>query len=412
MTPNPVHVLGPITPAAPTTGMTPPVHLEGTTLEGGGQLLRLAICLSALASTPIHITNIRGKRSGGGGLKAQHLTSVRWLGQASNARVSGMGLKSKNITFTPGASRTHVSTDGDVVIKQSTPGAVNLVFQAVLPYLLFRGGEEKIRLSITGGTNVSNSPSVDYVVQVLLPMLSLIGIPHIEAKIHSRGWSQGTSALGSVTYTITPLQKKLPAFQLLDRGEVISVKATVLAPREHERQIRDELDVMFDKREARFFGCRAPHVDISFEDSKHEKRFYLLLVATTSTGIKLGRDWLYDHGVRAGKTDQVISVLVRQVSNDLLLEMEHGGCVDEYLRDQLVVFQALAQGESKVYGGETKGVLLRPSLHAQTAHWVAEEVIGVGFGTDGSCCGIGFAVGGAQEDAHEVEELVESLKKL
>jgi RNA 3'-terminal phosphate cyclase (ATP) len=73
--------------------MADSIHLDGTTLEGGGQILRLATCLSALSKTPIHITNIRGNRSGGGGLKAQHLTSVQWLGQACNARVGGIGLK-------------------------------------------------------------------------------------------------------------------------------------------------------------------------------------------------------------------------------------------------------------------------------------------------------------------------------
>lgn len=184
------------------TTMPSPIHLEGTTLEGGGQLLRLATCLSALTSTPINIINIRGKRSGGGGLKAQHLTSVQWLGAASNARISGAGLKSKEITFKPKTRSTsglEWRNGGNVVIKQNTPGSVNLVLQAVLPYMLFSnsgheadGEEESIRVNITGGTNVSNSPSCDYIEQVLAPMLSLIGVPPIETQIHSRGWSQGS----------------------------------------------------------------------------------------------------------------------------------------------------------------------------------------------------------------------------
>ncbi|KAJ4290517.1 hypothetical protein N0V90_010734 [Kalmusia sp. IMI 367209] len=403
--------------------MAKPIHLEGTTLEGGGQLLRLATCLSALTSTPINITNIRGKRSGGGGLKAQHLTSVQWLGGASNARISGVGLKSKEIIFTPRNSRGAAWREsGDVYIKQNTPGSVNLVLQAVLPFMLFShagakegSAEEKVKVRITGGTNVSNSPSCDYVEQVLLPMLSLIGIPPIETQIHSRGWSQGSSRLGSVTYTIMPLRESLPAFQLTSRGDIKSVKATIIAPGTSEQQFREELDVMFERREAKMFGSSSPEVEVSFEDSKHEKRYYLLLVATTTTGIKFGRDWLYDHGVRAGKIDTVISSLVRKVSDDLIQEIGHGGCVDEFMRDQLVVFQALAAGKSNVSGGRRREVLVEPSLHAKTAHWVAKEVLGVDFDEEGACEGIGLGASqgeGREEEVDADERLIEDTKRL
>jgi RNA 3'-terminal phosphate cyclase (ATP) len=392
--------------------MASPIHLEGTALEGGGQLLRVATCLSALTSTPVNVTNIRGKRSGGGGLKAQHLTSVQWLGHASNARMSGVGLKSKQMTFTPrsrGTNELEWRNGGEVHIKQNTPGSVSLVLQAVLPYMLFANlssahaeAEERIRVRLTGGTNVSNSPSCDYIEQVLAPMLSLIGIPQIETQTHSRGWSQGGSRLGRVTYSITPLDKPLPAFQLCDRGHVTSIRATIIAPQHAEQRFRDELDGMFELRGPKIFASTQPDVEITFEDSKHEKRYYLLLVATTTTGIKLGRDWLYDHVVKEGKSDTVILNIVKRVSDHLVEELDHGGCVDEYMRDQLVVFQALAVGKSNVYGGKKKEMLVPPSLHAQTAHWVAKEVIDVHFENDGSCEGIGF---GADEDFRTAESV-------
>jgi RNA 3'-terminal phosphate cyclase (ATP) len=371
-----------------------PIHLEGTTLEGGGQLLRLALGLSSLTKKSVNITNIRGKRSGGGGLKAQHLTSAQWLGQACNARISGAGLKSKEITFTPDRSQC-LNLDkqgGDIRITQSTPGAINLVLQAILPYLLFSGSSSPIRVRITGGTNVSNSPSYEYILQVLIPMLSLIGIPPMTAQLHTRGWSQGSTHLGSITYTITPLVARLPAFQLNHRGDITHVKAIVIAPRDTEVHFRDELALMFEKRESRFFGVTtiSPEYEITFEDSHHEKRYYLLLVATTSTGVKLGRDWLYDQAMRPGKTERIVPTMVKRVSDDLLSEIEHGGCVDEYLRDQLVVFQALAEGKSSVFSGRRGDKLVQPSLHAQTTMWVAKEIIGVECDDEGGCEGIGF----------------------
>lgn len=74
---------------------TSTVCLDGTTLEGGGQLLRLALSLSSLTHIPIRVTDIRGKRgplsapTQGGGLKGSHLSAVRWLACTTDALMSG-----------------------------------------------------------------------------------------------------------------------------------------------------------------------------------------------------------------------------------------------------------------------------------------------------------------------------------
>lgn len=313
-----------------------------------------------------------------------------------------MGLKSKEITFIPNTKEVRHVHEDEIEIRQSTPGSVNLVFQAILPYLLFasissqsstasntESHDTPIKVRITGGTNVTNSPSVDYFHQVLIPMLEKIGIPRIDVAIRSRGWSQGSVRLGTVTYTVTPLKTRLSTFQLVDRGVVRKIKATIIAPKETESMIRDELDVMFERNEHRFFGDDGEgDIEVTFEDSQHEKRYYFLLVATTSTGMVFGRDWLYDQGVRAGRTDTVISSLVKRVGSDLIGELKHGGCVDEYLRDQLIIFQSLAEGKSQVDGGTMKDELVEPSLHAKTAQWVISEMLGTKFDERGSCKGI------------------------
>jgi len=436
----------------------PPVHLDGTTLEGGGQLLRLALSLSSLTKIPIRVTDIRGKRGSkgrsgkGGGLKTSHLAGVEWLAQATSAETVGMEIKSRELTFRPaiygdaslapidmeppsderleprpeklevseasfwreiyecGARPSHIA--------MSTPGSVFLVLQAILPYILFSSAslsegsaaDEKpipVRLTIEGGTNVDASLSYDYASQVLFPILhSKLGIGPITMKLQRRGWSFGRADVGSVIFDIMPLspRKALPAFSLTDRGDVTKIHVSVLAPSSTARfAIRDL--VVAD------LSARYPMVDILFpveEDSRNSKRLYLLLVAETTNGFRFGRDWLYDQKINPAKLDQTYQKLVSKVIRDLERELAHGGCVDEHLLDQLVVFQALSEGESKVEGGDA-------SLHTQTTRWVVEQILGPRFDKEGKCRGIGFKAGQRQWQlsASEVsDELEESLERL
>lgn len=403
-----------------------PIHLDGTALEGGGQLLRLALSLSSLTQKPIHVTDIRGKRPGRvSGLKASHLAAVLWLANATAATTEGMEVKSRELVFRP--SRTgaetrtnsgrneHIARKGDEEegvwqdifeddklvrrqshIPMSSPGSIILVLQAILPYLLFSNcsrmeGQKAVtplRVTIEGGTNVSSSPSIEYVSQILLPMLSQkLSITPITTKLHKRGWSTGRSEIGSVTFDIEfpPRAFVLSTFSFKDRGELAKVHVSILAPDYAARtSIRDKVTAEL--------LAYSPEIEILFpvdDNSGSEKRLYLLLVAETSNGYRLGRDWLFDERARGLSTEQLIEKLVSKVMKDLKRELKHGGCVDEYMQDQLVVFQALAAGKTEVDGGIDR----EATLHTKTARWVAEQVVGAGFDELGRCQGLGYAVG-------------------
>ena len=409
-----------------TSNSSTTVHLDGTTLEGGGQLLRLALSLSSLTQIPIHVTDIRGKRPGKvSGLKTSHLAGVKWLAGATAAATEGMEVKSTRLVFKPSSIQLPTrSSEGqgghgasnaddkcgvwedifedDILIRRqshipmSSPGSIPLVLQAILPYLLLSNCSLveaqrtaiPLRVTIEGGTNVSSSPSIEYVTQVLLPMLSLkLGIPPIATTLQKRGWSTGRSQIGSVTFEVEPLPPGfiLPTFSFQERGELAKAHVSILAPDATARNsIRDKAITQL--------LAHSPEIEIQFpvdESSGSEKRFYLLVVAETSNNYRLGRDWLFDEKARSLSTEQVCKKLVSKVIKDLKMELKHGGCVDEYMQDQLVVFQALAAGEAEV----DCDINRKASLHTKTARWVAEQVVGIDFDGFGRCEGLGYAVG-------------------
>ncbi|MCJ1383928.1 hypothetical protein MMC17_007042 [Xylographa soralifera] len=405
------------------------------------------------------VNDIRGKRGPkstpgkAGGLKSAHLAGAEWLARATDATTTGMTIKSRDLVFRPTSNKTpqssaigttqdhenssngrneiqngvwkNIYVDGRLVkrsshISMSSPGSIFLILQAILPYVLFSSPTTgnpmttnesiPIRLTIDGGTNVFHSLSYEYASQVLFPMLlSNIGIGPINMTLHSRGWSTGRADVGSVVFDIIPIKpgNNISAFSFADRGHVSKIHVSVLADNFAARaSIRELVTEQLLKR--------YPNIEILFpvdEDSKHSKRLYLLLVAETSNGYRLGRDWLYDEKINDTKLDKTLHRLVSKVIRDLDDELAHGGCVDEFMQDQLVVFQALAEGRTEVDGGTDR----RASLHTQTARWVIETLLGPRF-VDGQCYGIGLKAGELSRktaaDSAETEDIVAKISDL
>jgi RNA 3'-terminal phosphate cyclase (ATP) len=440
------------------------IHLDGRTLEGGGQLVRIALALSTITGQPITIDHIRGNRTGKKGLKASHLAAIKYLADVSRSAVSGAEVGSSSLTYHPPPdAETCVRQRQEINICLPTAGAISLVFQALYPYLLHTGNcisdeepqPQPVRVSITGGTNVSFSPSYDYISQVLVPNFARVGLPPLAVHLEKRGWATGPFSLGKVTFVIQPMGKSQESpygFPPVDldrypRGKITQVDVTVLAPdtllfggsdqhadrKKGKSQTSDDTSQTTTIRQfieyeiMRMLRNRLRRIPSSIvrrakadptaarseendeilpinlhtsERTQHRSHICILIVAHTSNGFKLGRDTLFGAhrqdsqrktGGRKGRpTDDrsVATELVERCVDDFVHELYDLGlestsegrqpCVDEHMRDQLVIFEALGKSTSKCEpDGKGREDERYYSLHTQTARWVCEQMLGV-----------------------------------
>jgi len=240
---------------------------------------------------------------------------------------------SKTITFQATKSPAEIVIR-DIKIQLDSAGSILLVLQTVLPFLIFAGDSEGTPISITiqGGTNVSFSLSFEYLDQVLSPALERFGIK-LQQKLESRGWSHGTPQLGSARFKFTPLPPgttlNTPSWPT-ERGTISKIDISIIVPPELQAPLKEVLLFNIDLV---FPGVKVNFVII--EDSGHKARMYTLLVAHTSTGLRFGRDWLYDLKSKYKTSDKLSQEISIKVVDELDTEVRKGGLVDEYLQDQV-----------------------------------------------------------------------------
>jgi len=114
------------------------ITIDGSMGEGGGQVLRTALALSACTGKAFTIEKIRAKRKKPG-LMRQHLTCVHATQEICSAEISGDAISSQQLVFKPG----FVLSD-DYHFAVGSAGSAMLVLQTVLPPLLLASHPSKV----------------------------------------------------------------------------------------------------------------------------------------------------------------------------------------------------------------------------------------------------------------------------
>src|SRR3569833_1140058 len=103
------------------------VKIDGSYGEGGGQIIRTSLSLSALTGKPVEVANVRAKRAKPG-LQPQHLTAVNAAARICNAALEGAEVGSRSFVFRPSSP----VQPGHYKFDIGTAGATTLVMQTVM----------------------------------------------------------------------------------------------------------------------------------------------------------------------------------------------------------------------------------------------------------------------------------------
>ena len=157
------------------------LKIDGCFGEGGGQILRSVVSLSAITGKPIEVINIRAKRQNPG-LRPQHMFAIRTVANLFHASVENLLVGSDWIRFIPKPDKFE---DSMIKIDVGTAGSIPLILQTVIPAVSLSG--KSLSIKITGGTDVKMSLTTDYLWYIIMQAYRGIGIK-FSREILKRGY--------------------------------------------------------------------------------------------------------------------------------------------------------------------------------------------------------------------------------
>ncbi|UXD21335.1 ribosomal subunit interface protein [Ignicoccus pacificus DSM 13166] len=327
------------------------IEIDGSFGEGGGQILRTSIALSAVTLRPVRIFNIRAKRKNPG-LRRQHFTAVKALAEMTDAEVKGLEVGSKELVFIPKRLK-----GGNYRFDIGTAGSVSLVIQAITPAALF--APEPVKVWLRGGTDVPMSPPIDYLRFVFEPILSKFGAD-INIILKRRGhYPKGG---GIVEFEVPSPPRMLRPWGELERGEVIKIRGLshcVRLPKHvAERQARAAEELL--KRS----GYENVQIDLEWYPRERDPHLGpgsgIVLWAIAERSL-LGGDSLGARGKPAEKVGE-------EAATKLIEDLSTKKALDRHMSDMIIPYLALSCGEAEVGGAKL-------TMHAWTHVHVVKKIL-------------------------------------
>jgi RNA 3'-terminal phosphate cyclase (ATP) len=300
------------------------IEIDGSSGEGGGQILRTALSLACATGQGFEATRIRAGRARAG-LRPQHLAAVRASAMLCSARVAGAVEGSLELRFEPGAPEA-----GQYRFEIGTAGAATLVLQTVLPPLALAASRS--RVEVVGGTHVPASPSFHFLSSHWSALVARLGLSVGFGLVRAGFYPPGG---GEVWGQVSPWGRGTARLEMEARGPLVAMRGVSGAS---DKKLR--LDVARRQRDAaaeRLWDERRIEAawDV-IEVPSASPGSFLLLEAEYATG-RLALGLLGEKGLRS-------ELLGDRAARRFLKLMEQEGAVDAHAADQLALPMALAGG--------------------------------------------------------------------
>lgn len=319
------------------------ITIDGSFGEGGGQILRSSLALSAITGEPVRIENVRANRSKPGLLR-QHLTALNAVTEICGGHATGAELGSSEISLRPGSLR-----GGNYAFSVGSAGSANLVLQTVLPVLLHLGQPSTV--TVHGGTHNPSSPPFDFLTECFFPALRKIGYV-VDGRLNAYGYYP---AGGGEIVAEVGVPNDLCAFEHLERGQEVSRSLEALISNLPgdiaKRELATASKILGIDYET---GCRFRSTDSRGPGNALFGRLEY----------ESGTALMAQFGQKGVSAEQVAKRLAKQMKTFAA----SSATVDHHLADQLLLPMALAKGGAFA--------TLRPSLHTTTNAEVIRKFTG------------------------------------